>query len=56
MPGLTGWAQVNGRDELPLQVKVAYDAEYMAKMSILFDLRILWMTFLRVVRGDGVLH
>lgn len=55
-PGLTGWAQVNGRDELPLHVKVAYDAEYMTRMSLLFDVRILRMTFLRVVQGDGVRH
>jgi O-antigen biosynthesis protein WbqP len=56
VPGLTGWAQVNGRDELPIPQKVALDAEYLVRMSLWFDLRILWMTFLKVVRRDGVSH
>jgi len=56
MPGLTGWAQVNGRDELLIPQKVAVDAEYLQKQSFLFDLKILWMTFLKVVRRDGVSH
>ena len=56
VPGLTGWAQVNGRDELPIPEKVKLDAEYMQKESFWFDLRILWMTFVKVVRRDGVSH
>jgi O-antigen biosynthesis protein WbqP len=55
-PGLTGWAQVNGRDELPIPDKVALDAEYLRRRSLGFDLRILWMTFLKVLRRDGVSH
>ncbi len=56
VPGLTGWAQVNGRDELPIPVKVEMDAEYLSRRSLAFDLRILWMTFLKVLRSDGVTH
>ncbi len=56
MPGLTGWAQVNGRDELPIPQKVALDAEYLQRQSLLFDLRILWMTALKVLAREGVLH
>lgn len=56
VPGLTGWAQVNGRDELPIPEKVKLDAEYLQRRSIWFDLRILWMTFLKVVQRDGVSH
>lgn len=55
-PGLTGWAQVNGRDELPIPEKVRLDAEYMQRESFGFDLRILWMTFVKVVRRDDVVH
>jgi len=55
-PGLTGWAQVNGRDELPIPDKVALDAEYLRRHSLGFDLRILWMTFVKVLRRDGVSH
>jgi O-antigen biosynthesis protein WbqP len=55
-PGLTGWAQVNGRDELPLIDKVELDAEYLRRRSFWFDLRILWMTLSKVVRRDGVAH
>jgi O-antigen biosynthesis protein WbqP len=55
-PGLTGWAQVNGRDDLPIPQKVAYDCEYLRKRAFLFDLKILCLTFLRVIRGDGVAH
>ena len=55
-PGLTGWAQINGRDELPIPVKVRLDAEYLHKRSFWFDLHILWMTFLKVLRRDGVSH
>jgi O-antigen biosynthesis protein WbqP len=56
MPGLTGWAQVNGRDELPITQKVKLDHEYLERRSISFDLKILWMTFLKVIRQDGVSH
>jgi len=56
VPGLTGWAQVNGRDELPIPAKVEMDAEYLRRRSFAFDLRILWMTFLKVLRSDGVTH
>jgi O-antigen biosynthesis protein WbqP len=56
VPGLTGWAQVNGRDELPIPEKVALDMEYMERQSLWFDLKILWLTVLKVVRRDGVSH
>lgn len=56
MPGLTGWAQVNGRDELPIPQKVALDAEYLQRQSLRFDLRILWLTALKVIARDGVSH
>ena len=55
-PGLTGWAQINGRDELPITEKVKLDIEYMRLQSFKFDLYILWMTFLKVVKRDGVSH
>jgi O-antigen biosynthesis protein WbqP len=55
-PGLTGWAQVNGRDELSIPIKVQYDSEYLYKQSFWFDMRILGLTFLKVVRRDGVSH
>jgi O-antigen biosynthesis protein WbqP len=56
VPGLTGWAQVNGRDELPIPQKVALDAEYLQRQSLRFDLKILWMTALKVLARDGVSH
>ena len=56
VPGLTGWAQINGRDELPIVEKVKMDAEYLQRQSFLFDLKILWITFLRVVKKDGISH
>jgi O-antigen biosynthesis protein WbqP len=56
VPGLTGWAQVNGRDELPIADKVKFDVEYLQRQSLVFDLRILWMTFVKVIRRDGVAH
>ena len=56
LPGLTGWAQVNGRDELPIPQKVALDAEYMRRQSLWFDIAILWMTFLKVLKRDGISH
>ena len=55
-PGLTGWAQVNGRDELPIPDKVKLDADYMQWQSIWFDIYILWLTVLKVIRRDGVTH
>lgn len=56
VPGLTGWAQVNGRDELPIPAKVELDAEYLRRQSFWFDFRILWLTFVQVLRRDGVSH
>ena len=56
LPGITGWAQVNGRDELSIPEKVALDLEYIEKQSFLFDIKILWMTCLKVIKSDGVSH
>ena len=56
IPGLTGWAQINGRDELPVPDKVELDIEYMERQSFWFDIYILWSTFLKVVSRDGVAH
>lgn len=56
VPGLTGWAQVNGRDELSTAAKVKLDVEYLNRISFLFDLKILWLTFKRVVSRHGVSH
>jgi O-antigen biosynthesis protein WbqP len=56
VPGLTGWAQVNGRDELSIPIKVQYEVEYLNKQSFWFDLKILGLTFLKVVRRAGVSH
>jgi O-antigen biosynthesis protein WbqP len=56
LPGLTGWAQVNGRDDIPLSKKVQFDVEYLQSRSVLLDIRILWLTFLKVVKRDGVSH
>ena len=56
VPGLTGWAQVNGRDELPIPQKVALDAEYLKKRSLWLDIKIIWLTFVKVLRSDGVTH
>ncbi len=56
VPGLTGWAQVNGRDELSIPIKVQYEAEYLQKQSFWFDMKILGLTFLKVVRRAGVSH
>lgn len=55
-PGLTGWAQINGRDELPIPVKVDFDAYYLKHRSFALDLRIIFLTFLKVVRSEGVTH
>ena len=56
VPGLTGWAQVNGRDELPIAEKVKLDIEYMQRRSFWFDLWVLWLTFVKVLRREGVSH
>ena len=56
LPGLTGWAQVNGRDELSIPEKVALDVEYLQRQSFCFDARILWLTVIKVLRRDGVSH
>lgn len=56
IPGLTGWAQVNGRDELAIAHKVKLDIEYLEKRSFLFDLKILWMTVSKVLKREGVSH
>jgi O-antigen biosynthesis protein WbqP len=56
VPGLTGWAQINGRDELPIPEKVKLDADYLRRRSIGFDVWILWLTLLKVLRRDGVSH
>jgi O-antigen biosynthesis protein WbqP len=55
-PGLTGWAQINGRDELPIPVKVEFDAHYLDNRSFALDLRIIALTFLKVVKREGVTH
>lgn len=55
-PGLTGWAQINGRDEIPIPQKVALDAEYLQRRSFEFDLKILVLTFIKVVKKEGVTH
>ena len=56
IPGLTGWAQINGRDELPIPRKVALDLEYLQRQSIYFDIEILFRTFMKVLRRDNVKH
>jgi O-antigen biosynthesis protein WbqP len=55
-PGLTGWAQVNGRDELPIPLKVQFDLEYLKRQSIAFDIQIIGLTFSRVTRREGISH
>ena len=56
LPGLTGWAQVNGRDDLSIPEKVMLDVEYMHKKSFWFDLKVLWMTFLKVMNSQDISH
>jgi len=56
VPGITGWAQVNGRDNISIPLKVEYDEYYMKNKSFLLDLKILYMTFLKVIRAEGVKH
>lgn len=55
-PGITGWAQINGRDELPIPVKVEFDEYYLKKKCVLLDLKILLLTFVKVLQKDGVMH
>jgi O-antigen biosynthesis protein WbqP len=55
-PGVTGWAQINGRDNLPIPVKVRYDEYYMQHQSFLFDIMILWKTLFKVIKKEGVTH
>lgn len=56
VPGLTGWAQINGRDELPIPDKIELDRQYLHQQSFLFDLKIMWLTFIKVVKKEGVSH
>lgn len=56
VPGLTGWAQVNGRDELPILKKVELDAQYLHRQSFWLDVHILWLTIVKVLHQDGVSH
>ena len=56
LPGITGWAQVNGRDELSIPDKVLLDVEYLNRQSFWLDIKILWMTLLKVIKRDGVNH
>jgi O-antigen biosynthesis protein WbqP len=55
-PGLTGWAQINGRDELPIPQKVALDTDYLQRRSFVFDLKIIVFTFLKVLKKEGIVH
>ena len=55
-PGITGWAQVNGRDELSIEEKVTFDEEYLKRRSLGFDLYIIWLTLLRVIKKEGISH
>jgi O-antigen biosynthesis protein WbqP len=55
-PGLTGWAQINGRDELPIPAKVEFDQWYLKNRSFVLDLRIIFRTFVKVVKSEGVKH
>ncbi|WP_058049809.1 sugar transferase [Janthinobacterium sp. Ant5-2-1] len=56
LPGLTGWAQINGRDELPIPEKVKLDVEYLQRRSLAFDIKIIILTFIKVIRKDNVTH
>ena len=55
-PGITGWAQVNGRDDLSIAKKVNFDAEYLKKKSLFFDLKILYLTFIKIIKREGIQH
>jgi O-antigen biosynthesis protein WbqP len=56
LPGITGWAQINGRDELTIEQKVKFDKEYLQKQSLGFDINILFLTFVKVLKKDGITH
>jgi len=56
IPGITGWAQINGRDDIPIPKKVEFDEYYLKNQSFFFDMKILWMTFLKVLKREGVRH
>lgn len=56
IPGITGWAQINGRDDIPIPKKVEFDEYYLKNQFFLFDMKILWMTFLKVIKCEGVSH
>ena len=56
IPGITGWAQINGRDDLPIPVKVAFDVHYLEHRSLMFDMKILFLTLVKVLRREGVTH
>jgi O-antigen biosynthesis protein WbqP len=56
VPGITGWAQINGRDELPIPVKVKFEQAYLQRRSFAFDLRVMWLTLFRVFKSQGVSH
>ena len=56
IPGITGWAQINGRDDIPISVKVDYDEYYLKNRSFFFDLKILWNTFFKVIKKESVVH
>ena len=56
LPGLTGWAQINGRDDLPIPQKVQLDVVYLKQQSLALDIKIIFLTFLKVIKRDGVTH
>jgi O-antigen biosynthesis protein WbqP len=56
VPGITEWAQINGRDELPIPVKVQFEEDYLRRRSLVFDLRIMWLTLFRVFQSRGISH
>ena len=56
IPGITGWAQINGRDDIPIPAKVEHDEYYMENQSFFFDLKILWKTVFKVIKKEGVIH
>jgi len=56
IPGITGWAQINGRDDLPIPVKVEFDIHYLEHRSLMFDIKILFLTLFKVLRSEGVTH
>ena len=56
LPGVTGWAQINGRDEIPIPEKVVLEKEYLENKSFWLDMKIIWLTIIKVISGDGVSH